>query len=81
MSQWSKLIAEIMALNKNLRFEELARVLKRLGYTMHQPKGGSSHYIFRCPGKRPITLPKAVPMKRAYIELVRDVINNQEGEA
>jgi len=80
MSQWNKLVDEIMKLNKNVRFEELAKVLIRMGYTQGQPKGGSSHYIFRKKGTPPISLPKATPMKRAYIELVRAAINNNENE-
>ena len=81
MAQWAKLVEEIMALNKNLRFDELAKVLVRIGYTQSQPKGGSSHYIFRKEGRPPISLPKTMPMKRAYIELVAAAIKEYESEA
>ncbi len=47
MSQWDKLVASILAESKNLRFEELAKALIKIGYTMEQPRGGSSHYTFR----------------------------------
>ena len=80
MSQFDKLLERIMNLDKNLRFEELAKALKRNGYKQKQPKGGSSHYIFRKDGKMPVSLPKATPMKRAYIELVRDTLFEQESE-
>jgi len=80
MSQWSKLLNEVINLNKNLRFEELAKILLRIGYTQSQPKGGSSHYIFRKKGKNPISIPKGTPIKRAYIELVRIAINEHESE-
>ena len=40
MSQWDKLVANILAENKNLRFEELAKALIKIGYTMEQPRGG-----------------------------------------
>jgi len=60
--------------DRNLRFDELAKVLKRIGYTQHQPKGGSSHYIFRAPGLPPISIPKDKPINKAYIELVRETV-------
>ena len=80
MSQWTKLIDEILRMNKNLRFEDLSKALTRIGYTKSQPKGGSSHYIFRKDGKPPISLPKSSPMNKAYIELVRDAVEEYESE-
>ncbi len=80
MGQWEKLIQEILKLNKGLRFEDLAKALKKLGYEQQQPSGGGSHYTFRKPGKAPITLPKAMPMNKVYIELVRDAIVKNEKE-
>jgi len=80
MSQWSKLINEILKINKNLRFDDLAKALTRIGYTQSQPKGGSSHFIFRKSGKKPISLPKSSPMNKAYIQLVKDAIEEYESE-
>lgn len=74
MSQWDKLVANILAESKNLRFEELAKALIKIGYTMEQPRGGSSHYTFRKAGCFPITIPKQNPMNKAYIELVADAV-------
>ncbi len=74
MGQWDKLIADILALNPNLRFEELSKALRRVGYTMNQPKGGSSHYTFRKQGCMPVTLPKQSPMNKAYIELAAEAV-------
>ena len=74
MSQWDKLVANILTKNKNLRFEELAKALIKIGYTMEQPRGGSSHYTFRKAGCFPITIPKQNPMNKAYIELVADAV-------
>ena len=81
MSQWNKLIDDIMELNKNLRFEDLAKALTRIGYVQNQPKGGSSHYTFRKPGKMPITIPKSDTMNKVYIEMVRTAIIEFESEA
>ena len=64
MSQWDKLISQICSLSKNLRFDELRRVLESYGYVMHTPRSGSSHYTFRRPGCQPITIPKHEPIKK-----------------
>lgn len=80
MSQWDKLIDEILELNKNLRFGDLAKALIKMGYAQNQPKGGSSHYTFRKSGKMPITIPKATLMNKAYIEMVRDAVIEYESE-
>jgi len=78
MSQWSKLRDDILKKNKNLRFDDLVKALSRIGYTRNQPKGGSSHYIFRKTGKMPISLPKSTPMNKAYIEMVSDAVKEYE---
>lgn len=83
MSQWEKLIVDIMAQNPSLRFNDLRKVLIRLGFEESQSKGGSSHYTYRKMGCASITIPKQTPMKRAYIELVADVVSDyfeSEGE-
>jgi predicted RNA binding protein YcfA (HicA-like mRNA interferase family) len=80
MSQWKKLIAEILKLNNNLRFDDLANALIKMGYSYHQPRSGGSHYTFRKASKTPITLPKATPMNKAYIALVRDAVIDFESE-
>ena len=74
MSQWDKLIDRVKEVDRSLRFDELAKVLNKIGYTHHQPKGGSSHHIFRAPGLPPISIPKDNPINKAYIELVRETV-------
>lgn len=74
MSQWDKLIAHILATDPNLRFEELCKALERIGYMKSQPRGGSSHYTFRKTGYPSITLPRQIPMNKAYIEMARDAV-------
>ena len=77
MSKWDKLLRRICDLSKDLRFDELRRVLESYGYTMYAPRNGSSHYTFRKPGCMPITIPKHEPIKRVYVELVRQVIESE----
>ena len=78
MSRWDKLIMRICSLSKDLRFDELRKVLESYGYVMNAPKGGSSHYTFRKSGCMPITIPKHEPIKKVYVEMVRQIV---EGEA
>jgi len=74
MGKLEKLIEKIMKLDKNLRFDELSKVLIKLGYEQSQPSGGSSHHIFRKDEKMPITIPKKNPVNSVYVELVRDAL-------
>lgn len=77
MSKWEKLLQKILSLSKDLRFEELRKVLENCGYTVQSPKSGSSHYTFRKQGHSKITIPKHAPIKRVYVEMVKDVVENE----
>ncbi|RHR49357.1 type II toxin-antitoxin system HicA family toxin [Clostridium sp. AF18-27] len=77
MSQWDKLLGKVCSLSKDLRFEELRRILESYGYEMRAPKGGSSHYTFRKPGCMPITIPKHEPIKKVYIQMVKEVVESE----
>ena len=78
MSQFDKLLQRIRSLDKNMRFEELQKVLEHYGYTMYGPAGGSSHKSFRKPGKPTITIPQHNPIKRAYVENVKAIVESEE---
>ena len=80
MSQWDKLLDRVRRLSPDLRFEELKKILESYGYVMSDPKGGSSHYTFRKAGYPPITIPKQKPIKKVYIEMVREVVEREEAE-
>ncbi|MDR2569485.1 MAG: toxin HicA [Oscillospiraceae bacterium] len=74
MGKLEKLFNEIIKLNKNLRFEELSKVLSKLGYSQNQPGSGSSHYTFRKKGRMPITITKDFPIDTVYVKKVRDAL-------
>lgn len=74
MSQWDKLIDEILCEDASLRFDDLCKALERMGYTARQPKGGSSHYTFRKGGCMPVTIPKHYPINKAYIAMVAEIV-------
>jgi hypothetical protein len=79
MSQFGKLLQRIRSLDKGMRFDELKRVLEHYGYTMSGPASGSSHKSFRKAGCFPITIPQHEPIKKVYVEMVRDVVESEEG--
>ena len=77
MSKWDKLIARICNLSKDLRFDELRNVLESYGYEMNAPRSGNSHYTFRKQGCMPITIPKHEPIKKVYVEIVRQIVESE----
>lgn len=77
MSKWDKLIEKIHNLSKDIRFDELRKVLESYGYVMNAPRGGSSHYTFRKSGCSPITIPKHEPIKKVYVEMVREIVERE----
>lgn len=64
-------------LSKDIRFEEIRKVLESYGYKMYVPKSGSSHYTFRKLGCQPITIPKHEPIKKVYVEMVKQVVESE----
>ena len=80
MSKWDKLLYRITTLSPDLRFEELKKVLEQYGYIMKGQKSGSSHYTFRKPGCRSITIPKQNTIKKVYVEMVKNIVESEEKE-
>ena len=79
MSQWEKLLAKIQSLSSDIRFEELQKILETFGYEMKQPQSGSSPCTFRKAGCNPITIPKHHPIKKVYVEMVREIVEREGG--
>lgn len=77
MSKWDKLLKKITSLSKDVRFDELKKILESYGYVMNAPRRGSSPYTFRKPECRPITIPKHNPIKKVYVEMVREIIESE----
>lgn len=80
MTKLDKLINRILTVPKDMRFNELKKVLEKEGYIMEQPRGGGSHCTFRKEGCEPITIPKHDPVKRVYVEMVKEVVEEKENE-
>ena len=77
MSKWDKLLTRICSLSKDLRFDELRKVMESYGYKMNAPRRGSSHYTFRKPGCQPITIPRHEPIKKVYVEMVKEIVESE----
>lgn len=77
MAKWDKLLKRICSLSNELRFSELSKVLESFGYELNAPRSGSSHYTFRKQGCMPITIPKHEPLKKVYVEMVRNVVEKE----
>lgn len=77
MSKWDKLLMRISNLSKDIRFDELRKVMESYGYKMNSPRSGSSHYTFRKPGCQPITIPRHEPIKKVYVEMVKEIVESE----
>ena len=80
MSQFDKLLQRISNMDNNMRFNELRKVLEKYGYEMKGPSSGSSHMTFRRAGRNPITIPRHDPVKRSYVEKVKEVVEGESGD-
>ena len=80
MSQCDKLLYKIKNLSKEVRFNELKKILEAYGYTMYSPNSGSSHYTFRKAGKNPITIPKHEPIKTVYVKMIKEIIESEDAD-
>ena len=77
MSKWDKLLTRICSLSKDLRFDELRKVLESYRYEINAQRSGSSHYTFRKAGCQPITIPKHEPIKKIYVEMVKQIVESE----
>ncbi|HAG10905.1 MAG TPA: toxin HicA [Desulfotomaculum sp.] len=62
MSKLEKLLQKIKNNPKQVRFDELDRILTRAGFERRQPGSGSSHYYYT---KGPLMI--SVPYRQPYI--------------
>ena len=77
MSKLEKLLERIKNSPKQVRFDELDKLLIKVGFERRQPRGGSSHYIY-IKGSARVTVPFHQPhIGEAYVKLVIKIL---EGE-
>ena len=75
MSKKQKLLQKLLRKPKDLRFEELERIIIMFGYRLDRSKG--SHFSYLKDGRYPLVIPKHSPVKRNYIN---DVLNAIEDD-
>lgn len=80
MSKWEKLLERISNMSKDVRFDEIKKILESYGYVANSPRSGSSHWTLRKQGKPPITIPKDNPIKLSYVKMVKYIIESEEDE-
>ena len=78
-SRREKLRAKIAQNPKNVRFEDLETLLYAYGFTMRQPRGGSSHHYFQLSSKSGTLVQFTIPyhrphVKPAYVKLVLETL-------
>lgn len=73
-----ELVADVLGNPKQVRFETLRSLLEAFGYQCRQPRGGSSHYVFRKAGSMPLSVPKDRPVNRMYVVQVIKLLKLEE---
>ena len=69
MTKLDKLFSDIVNNPKDVRFEDIDKVLKYYGFECRNPKGGSSHYTyFHSLLPDILTIPKSRPIKAVYVK-------------
>ncbi len=62
---------------KDIRFDEVKKVLEYYGYITVVPRGGS-HYKFIKDGYETLVIPNHGIVKRVYLEKVREIIEEEK---
>lgn len=79
MAHLKILLRKIRNNPKQVRFEELDKVLTRAGFARRQPGGGSSHYIYTR-GSAVIVVPYHQPhIKAFYVERAVKILEGEMG--
>ncbi len=76
MSKRDKLINLIKNSPKNVRFEDLKKILEDIGYVARNR--GGSHYVFTKENSKPITIPYKRPVKIIYVKQVIRILEDKD---
>lgn len=80
MAKQQKRLEKIRSNPRNVRFEELDRLLIAYGFQRRQPRSGSSHYIYVRESLR-ITIPMNRPhLKEIYVKQVVKLLEEIDNE-
>jgi len=78
MSRKDKLFEAIKNNPKNVKFEDLKKILESLGYTA--VNRGGSHYVFTKESSISLTIPYKRPVKVIYVKQVIKIIEDESNE-
>ena len=70
-----KLVEKVRESIKNVRFDDLKKILEAINYECIKRNTGS-HHTFRKKGYLPIVIPKANPVNPAYVRIVLETYDN-----
>jgi hypothetical protein len=73
MSQIDKLIKSVKNNPKDVRFEDLRKILLYYKFVERQPRGGSSHYYYS-KDNIAISVPKKHPVNQIYVKQVIELL-------
>lgn len=77
MSQWEKLLKSIHSNPKSVRFEELDKVLRNIGFERKQAGKGTSHYRYVL-GTDQIVVPRhGNHVKEVYVKQVIEILSQK----
>jgi len=76
MSRKDKLIDAIKNNPKNVRFQDLKKILESIGYTA--VNNGGSHFVFTKDNAISLTIPYKKPVKVVYVKQVIKIIEEEE---
>lgn len=75
LTQFDKLYADIVRNPKNVKFEDLDKLLIRSGFKCHKQHSGTSHFHYSHPDLIDIlSIPYARPVKAIYVKEALDAI-------
>ncbi|MBW6467120.1 MAG: type II toxin-antitoxin system HicA family toxin [Brevefilum sp.] len=74
MSRKEKLLQRLLSRPKDLRFEELEKLILSFGYSLDRIRG--SHAIYCKAGRSPLTIPVKTPVKSYLIKQVLAAIED-----
>ncbi len=80
MTKREKRLAKMRSNPKNVRFDDLDRVLRDYGFERRQPGGGSSHHFYFL-GDNRLTIPMKRPfVKTVYVKRVLSMLEEIDNE-
>lgn len=70
-----KVVRKVLDSSRDVDFATIKKLLELFGYECKQPRGGSSHFVFRKSKSNPITVPKKRPVNVVYVKMISRILN------